>query len=227
MKPEQRLKTRELRQQGLSIKTIAKIVGVSSGSVSKWTRDIELSPEQVKTLEQQNPAINGQMLGAKARSDNARATRLSFQEEGKIKAKEGNKLHQSGCMLYWGEGNKSKNSCGLVNSDVNVLKLYIRFLRECFNVNNNDIIIKMNCYTNNGLSFNQIEDYWLKELDLDRSSLRKGQENNKPRSVTNAVRHNKLPYGMCTVLVHSTHIVQHIFGAIQEYGGFNNNYMLM
>jgi hypothetical protein len=31
---------------------------------------------------------------------------------------------------------------------------------------------------------------------------------------------NKLPYGVCTVVVHSTSVAQHIYGAIQEYAGF-------
>jgi hypothetical protein len=33
-------------------------------------------------------------------------------------------------------------------------------------------------------------------------------------------RRNKLPYGTVRVCVHSTAIVQSIYGAIQEYGGF-------
>jgi hypothetical protein len=33
-------------------------------------------------------------------------------------------------------------------------------------------------------------------------------------------RQGRLPYGTVRVCVHSTEIVQQIFGAIQEYGGF-------
>jgi hypothetical protein len=32
---------------------------------------------------------------------------------------------------------------------------------------------------------------------------------------------NRLPYGTCRLMVHSTQVVQHIYGAIQEYGGFD------
>jgi len=33
---------------------------------------------------------------------------------------------------------------------------------------------------------------------------------------------NRLPYGVCTVGgISQTRIVQHIYGAIQEYGGFD------
>jgi hypothetical protein len=31
---------------------------------------------------------------------------------------------------------------------------------------------------------------------------------------------NKLPYGVCSLRVNSTPAVQHVFGAIQEYAGF-------
>jgi hypothetical protein len=33
-------------------------------------------------------------------------------------------------------------------------------------------------------------------------------------------RTNRLPYGTVRVVVHSTELVQQIYGAIQEYGGF-------
>jgi hypothetical protein len=34
-------------------------------------------------------------------------------------------------------------------------------------------------------------------------------------------RANKLPYGTCRVVVYRTRVVQSIYGAIQEYGGFD------
>jgi hypothetical protein len=33
-------------------------------------------------------------------------------------------------------------------------------------------------------------------------------------------RRNKLPYGTCRITVHNTRIAQHLYGAIQHYGGF-------
>src|ERR1700722_2295314 len=228
MKSEQREQARNLRSQGLPIKKIAKMINVSPSSVSVWVRDIELTNEQIEILKQQNPIINRQINGSKERSNKARAIRLEYQKNGKLEAKNENLLHQAGCLLYWAEGSKSKNNCSLINSDINLLKLFIRFLRECFHLDKNQFTITINCYTNNGLTKIEIENYWLEALQLDRSCLRKGQENNRPRSATNFVRHNKLPYGMCCLTVKkSTKIIQHIYGAIQEYACFDNNYMLM
>ena len=65
----------------------------------------------------------------------------------------------------------------------------------------------------------EIEQFWLDTLELRRSSL--------CRSIVNVYskysqkkRTNRLPYGTCRLSVHSTAVVQSIFGSIQEYGGF-------
>jgi len=44
--------------------------------------------------------------------------------------------------------------------------------------------------------------------------------NHMPTSSSGRAR-NKLPYGVCTLRVHSTWMLQHIYGAIQEYAGFD------
>jgi hypothetical protein len=41
------------------------------------------------------------------------------------------------------------------------------------------------------------------------------------------LRRNRLPYGTCRLKVCDTRIVQSIFGAIQEYGGFEREEWVM
>jgi hypothetical protein len=65
----------------------------------------------------------------------------------------------------------------------------------------------------------EIEQYWLDALGLSRASLTKSQVNAYSRS-SGRKRRNVLPYGTCRVTVCSVDVVQHIYGAIQEYGGF-------
>jgi hypothetical protein len=70
------------------------------------------------------------------------------------------------------------------------------------------------------MTLGEIEDRWLRALELPRTSLRKHSLNHYPTSSSGQQR-NKLPYGVCTIRVRrSTALVQHIYGAIQEYGGF-------
>ena len=50
--------------------------------------------------------------------------------------------------------------------------------------------------------------------------LRKHTLNHMPTSSSGRARH-RLPYGIWTILVGSTRAVQHIYGAIQQYTGFD------
>jgi hypothetical protein len=108
----------------------------------------------------------------------------------------------------------------LTNSDVNLLRFFRRFLAESFSVQRSDLVFHLHVYTGNGLSLREIERYWLGALDLEPTSMRKHRVNARPTSRA-AKRGSKLPYGVCTLRVlRSTQIVQHIYGAIQEYGEF-------
>lgn len=209
----------------MPIKRIAKLVGVSPASVFDWTRDIELTPEQ----NQRNLYVRGPLDPVLVRRRNervrntARQRRLADQAVGRARAREGDALHQAGCMLYWAEGAKSPTTLTFTNSDVAMVCFFVRFLRESLGVADLDITVRLNVYTNNGISLREIEDHWLWALGLPRSSLRKHQINHQPTSSSGKrKRKRKLPYGVCTVRpLRSSGLVQHIFGGIQEYAGFD------
>lgn len=57
MKTEEREWARELRRhRAMSVKEIARVVGVAPSSVSLWVRDIPLTADQLESLRQRNPA---------------------------------------------------------------------------------------------------------------------------------------------------------------------------
>jgi hypothetical protein len=213
---------RQMRRQGIPIKRIAKRLRVSPSSVLSWTKDIILTPEQ-RERNQRGPHGPQNPARIAARVEKVRAAhrerRRSWQAEGRAAARRGDPLHLAGCMLYWAEGTKNRNSIRLANSDRDLMCFFVRFLREAMGVTDKQISLRLNVYITNGLSLRQIEDHWLWALELPRTALRKHQLNHKPTSSSGKKR-NKLPYGVCTISVHSTHLVQHIYGAIQEYGGF-------
>jgi hypothetical protein len=123
-------------------------------------------------------------------------------------------------MLYWAEGSKSRNQVHFANSDLNMVKFFCDFLRISLGVRCEDMTVRLNVYTGNGLSLREIEEYWLNALNLPRTALRGHTLNHTPTSSSGKKR-NRLPYGVCSIrLLKSTHLVQHIYGAIQEYGGF-------
>ena len=122
--------------------------------------------------------------------------------------------------MYWAEGAKNRNTIRFVNSDIAMVRFFVRFLRESLRVPMDRITVRLNVYTGNGFSIREIEDHWLHALDLPRAALWGHTLNHAPTSSSGRKR-NHLPYGVCCVSVlKSTRLVQHIYGAIQEYGKF-------
>jgi hypothetical protein len=93
-------------------------------------------------------------------------------------------------------------------------------LRTSLQIEPERVTLRLNVYTNNGLSIREIEDFWLTALELPRSCLRKHSLNHYPTS-SSGKKKRKLPYGVCTLCLYDTRVVQHVYGAIQEYGGFD------
>jgi transposase-like protein len=161
MKTAERKIARELRrQQGLSIKTLARMLGVSVSSVSVWVRDIELTAAQREAL---RPCA---VAAGAANAARARERHRKAQHRGREAARRAQPLHTAGCMLIWAD------------------------------------------------------------LDLPRSSLHKSTVNTYSK-YSQKKRRNKLPYGTCRLVVHDTQLVHELYGAIQEYGGFEREEWLL
>ena len=219
MKIRERDEARTLRrEQRQSIKEIARAVGVSRSSVSLWVRDIALTPDQIEALRQRNPALNGQMAGARIRSEKARAARLAAQREGRLYATREDPLHAAGCMLFWAEGSRHRNAVQFTNSDPAMHALFAAFVRTYF-------------------SPHRAAPRRVQPVRRSRRAAARhrgllaahgGAAAFVPHPVggerlfaaQSAQATQRVALGTCRLTVHSTPIVQHIYGAIQEYGGF-------
>lgn len=220
MKEKEKIEARRLRkEEGLPIGEIAEKLIVAKSSVSMWVRDIELTEDQKAVLLNKNPAFNKQFKAAHSAREKALEIRKSFQEEGKRLVKNANSEFIACCMLYWGEGSKNKNSVGLANTDADMLKLFVGFLRKQFGIDKTNFALKVQWYSNNGMSLDDIKSYWCSKLDLPESCFRKCQVDNISK-YSQKKKGNKYPYGTCLVMVHRTDVVQKIYGAIQDIGGF-------
>jgi hypothetical protein len=205
--------------QGLSFGEIARHLRISPTTARRWTLDVALTPAQLAGIDDRRAAAA--RLGSEVMAEGFRGQRAAWQLEGRRRARARNALHQAGCLLYWAEGSKSRNTVTLVNSDVNLVRLFGRFLSECLNVTRDQMTFRLHLYTGNGLTVREVEDHWLAALNLPRSCLRSHSLNKRP-APTSGVKKNKLPYGVGNLQVlRSTRVIQHIYGAIQEYGGFH------
>jgi transposase-like protein len=216
---EQRDARRLRAQDGMPIAEIARTLEVAKSSVSGWVKDLRLTADQVATLREANPVLNRQTKGQATRARRARAARRAAQAHGRQKARNGGPLHLMGCMLYWGEGSKARNAVQFVNSDVSMQRLFVRFLWQCYGVKAGRISLSVNCFLDNGLTIDEIHRHWLEALELPKSSLR-GPTLNRASRASKRLRRT-LPYGTARVVVHSTFVVQSIYGGIQEYAGWD------
>jgi hypothetical protein len=216
---ETREKARYLRQRGLTVTEIAETVGASRGSVSVWVRGIILTDGQQADIRRNHYHWGAQNKGAQVNRRKFLEKRIAYQEEGRQKAREGRPLHLKGCMLYWAEGAKTKNSVYFVNSDPNMMKLFIDFLREELGARDGKMSVTIHCHQPEDVE--RIEQFWLTLLKLTRKNLRTTQIKQGSNS-----RRNVLENGVCGLRVSNTRLIQHIFGAIQEYGGFENEQWL-
>ena len=220
MKTAERDEARRLRRkEGESIKGIARVLGVAVSSVGRWVADIELTPEQLGALRARNPAFNGQRSGARTRSLRARELRRKAQEEGRIAARHADADHAAACMLFWAEGSKARNVVQLSNSDPEMVVWFLAFVRRYFGVPDEKVRIQCNLHADDETEVRRIEDFWLNRLGLSRVNLTKSIVNSVSRSSLGK-RRRLLPYGTCRLTICSTPIVQHLYGAIQEYAGF-------
>lgn len=196
----ERSEARRLRRDhGMKLRAIAVRLGVAVGTVHRWTRDIELTEEQ-RIRNRAGPT------GPRRAEHTAKLT-SAWSELNRARRERA-------------EGAKDGNSVVFANSDSSMVAYFVRFLPEAMGVSRSDITVRLNVYVTNGLSLREIEDHWLWALDVPRTSLRRHTINHRPTSSSGRKRH-KLPYGVCTVRVkRSTALVQHIYGAIQEYAGF-------
>src|SRR5262245_22785319 len=114
---------------------------------------------------------------------------------------------------------KSRNVAQIFIAVPEVLRFFGRFVRTYFNVSDEKFRVTCNLFADHLERQREIEQFWLDTLELPRESL--------CRSIVNVYskyspkkRKNRLPHGTRRLSVHSTAVVQSIFGAIQEYGAF-------
>lgn len=208
----------KLRKDGWSVRKIAETLDVSRGSVSLWVRDVELTKKQKEQLmpnSRLRVKVYHEVAGRKKVL--AENTRKAYQVAGRAKAqKSTSDLYVMGCMLYWAEGAKARTSLRFTNSDPDMVRIFMRFLREACGVNENKISLKVAAYLGNDLSWNDIEHHWLDVTGLSAAHLRKGTV----KEIKDSRRH-KLPYGTVVVVVHSVECLQKIYGSICEFASID------
>ena len=137
-KSKERLLARKLRQNGISVRKIAKKLKVSKGTASRWVSDIVLSVKQLEKLRHDN--IVGSEKGRLLGSLKQKQARLKRIEQGITLGKQNltkltrRELLAVGVALYWAEGSKKDRTLSFCNSDPKLISFMINWLKLCFNI---------------------------------------------------------------------------------------------
>lgn len=200
---------RKKRREGFSLGEIIQELHVSQGSVSLWTEDIQLTESQLLEIERRRKNAS-----TASRAKTFQRRRDEWKEEGRQHPITPEWI--AGCMLYWAEGTKSQNHVTFVNTDPDMVKFFLSFLRKYFGLANEKIAMSIFCYTD-FRTLEEIQAYWLQKLELEPSCLRKCYVDYDVRSTKK--RKTKYPYGVCTVRTCSTEIAAKIRGAVEGFIG--------
>lgn len=174
---KEKIEAKSLRGQGKSIKEIAKLLNVSPASVSEWCRDVVLSDDQIKLLEQHardpfyGKRLNNSLRQKQTAIDKTNnLSKLGQSEVGNLSKRD---LFIAGISLYWAEGFKKDSQAGLASMDPGMINLYIRWLRECFGYQLDNLSVRVTVNISHEHRVGEIEKYWSKATGIPLVSFQK------------------------------------------------------
>ena len=104
-----------------------------------------------------------------------------------------------GLGLYWGEGTKAnKYSVRLGNTDPKLILWFIKFLKEFFSIDKEDLRFGLQVFSN--MPEDKVLDFWVKELKVSKEQFMKVVVTDK-RGVGTYTR--KIEHGVLTVYFHN------------------------
>lgn len=141
-----------------SMKAIGNELGVSLDCVAYFMRKNNLKRRTLK--EEQKLRFENKKPSFKVKKDNKNTLELKV----------------IGAMLYWGEGYKgdSKNPSKLIdftNSDVDMVLLFLKFLRNTYALDERKFRVLLYCYSNQNIS--DIIDFWSDCTEIPKSQFTK------------------------------------------------------
>ena len=205
------IKAISLRKKGFSYNEIKEIVPVGHGTISRWCCDVELTEKQknrIKDKKRNTPLIKKLI-----------ATSIKNKEQDRLWADRAfneliideNSLLISGAMLYWAEGYNSKTNQSAIftNTNPDMVKIMLRFLRELLLVDNSKMKVMVRISEKGDIK--RAEEHWSKitELTMDRfqkPEILKLKDNSKSLE--------RFPNGICRLSIYDVTVRRKIYNLI-------------
>ena len=220
-----REKAQKLRLQGKSYNEISEDLHIAKSTLYSWFSNLQLSTKAQNRIQKRvhEGSLKGLLKRNRLQTHLARQRAAQNRQYGekKIGSLSKQELLIIGAALYWGEGYKkpltrnnkilTHHPVSLSNSDPHIIRIFLRFLRECFGVQDENITIDIRIYEH----MNEAEQfaYWQEVTQLPAKNFSPAYYG---VSISSKRRKafNRLPYGTAQVRVNSTKLYHQIMGLI-------------
>ncbi len=176
-KPLLRIKARNMRSKGESVRQISKKLNVSKGTASLWVRDIVMSVEQLEKLTKRKikggelGRLRGALIQKKRRLDLIEKCKKDGEKEFDILSER--ELFIAGLALYWAEGSKKTREARVCNSDPRLMNFMIAWFRRCFGVEIEELVASVGINEIHKDRELKVKKYWVKNTGIPLCQFRK------------------------------------------------------
>lgn len=167
----------EMREKGTPIKQIAKKLAISTSTASVWCKNVQLTKEQItQIMKVSHDPLYGkryeysQKLRQEKEERISNFRRIGIEDIGILNKRE---LFLVGVGLYWGEGFKKDSQLGFSNSNLEMLLLFIHWLKECCDVQPDRLRIRLGLNIHFEKDEKQIKQIWSEKLQVPLSQFQK------------------------------------------------------
>jgi len=187
-------------KEGLSASQVAKKIGVSTWVVMGFMRRNAIKRRNFR----------------EANKINFEKKPLSYFVKNNLTKKE-EKLKIAGVFLYWAEGAKlsGKNACTVdfANSNPEMIKVFIKFLRKICGVNEKKLRLYLYCFSNQDIE--KIKNYWYKLTNIPKDQFTKPYI----KQGVVAEKSGKMKYGLVHIRYNDKKLLIQIERWVKEYCG--------
>jgi len=181
-------------KNGLSAREVGKRVDASVWQVMKFMKK--------NNLPRRNQAETHRLAFLAAPSSFKAKSTLTNKEKG---------LKIAGLMVYLGEGVKtSDDTVDLANSDPQMIKLFLKMLREVYGVKEERLRVLLYCYANQNVK--KLINYWVKITGIPQKQFTKPYV----RQDFLEKKKNKMPYGLVHIRYSDKKLVTRIKNDIEK-----------
>ncbi len=187
----------KLREQGLSYSQIKEKVKVSKGTLSRWCRNIILSPSQLEKLRKRKitGSERGRLIGAKVNQKRRIKQEKDLMGRGIKEVGKVNKRDRfiAGIALYMADGSKAGSSVEFTNSDPKMIKFMTNWFREFCQVDTKQL--RGSLWIHDNLNVKKAKFFWGKITGIHQDQFHKSYIT-KNKKNSNKIRKIRHKYGI-------------------------------